>query len=47
MQGNCSENLGKILNGLSANPTKWSNTLRQFVGLAFKGLKKSFEVVHF
>ena len=24
--------MGKILNTLSANPTKWSNTLKQFVG---------------
>ena len=23
---------GKIVNPLSANPTKWSNTLKQFVG---------------
>ena len=25
-------NLGPNINPLSANPTKWSNTLKQFVG---------------
>ena len=28
----CNENLLKIVNPLSANPKKWSNTLKQFVG---------------
>ena len=27
---------------LSTNPTKWSNTLKHFVGLALKGLKEDF-----
>ena len=27
------EYFGKIGNPLSANPTKWSNTLKQFIGL--------------
>ena len=27
-----------VLNPLTANPTKWSNTLNHFVNLAFKGL---------
>ena len=39
-----------MLNPLSANPTKWSNALKQFVscvfdnfvGLALKGLKRNF-----
>ena len=43
--------LEKNIDPLSANPTKWSNTLKQFVGkrvfdhfmgLTFKGLIKSF-----
>ena len=25
-------NLSELINPLSANPTKWSNTLKQFVG---------------
>ena len=29
-----------IINPVSANPTKWSNTFTQFVRLALKGLKK-------
>ena len=31
-----------VLNPLSANPTKWSNTLKKFFGksrMAFKGLR--------
>ena len=38
----CISYLTAIVNPLSANPTKWSNTLKQFVGivgLALKGLK--------
>ena len=48
--------MGKF-NPLSANPTKWSNTLKQFVaflsvfnhfvGLALKGLSKCFYVEMF
>ena len=30
--------MGKFLfNALSVNPTKWSNTLKQFVGISLKG----------
>ena len=28
-------------NSLSANPTKWSNTFKQFVGKILKGLKRT------
>ena len=38
-------NIGlKMFNPLSDNPTKWSNTLKQFLGLALKGLNRKSPV---
>ena len=30
-----------VFNPLSANPTKWSNTLKQFVGIWIQGPRQS------
>ena len=38
-----SPNTGFIFNPLSANPTKWSNTLKQFVGNLSKNCLSVFD----
>ena len=35
----------RYFNSFSANPTKWSNTLKHFVGLALNGLMNIFHLL--